>query len=271
MHSKRKRYQETEYTGGIKYYNQFAKNFMTMYGRAKPMPDVEGTLIRLQPYSCEWLRRPSVALSELSETLTENVKLLEENPGKLIRKNKIQRLVDATNTILPKLEPLNTKTSTPAQKTHVKDVLRFFLEEDQETQEFMEEMFHTSTAMYLTSLHYLVAKCVLTHPKEYAEKLQAKSGNDGAFKQRKTIKELKNFITAECVKDDDAPSSKPATNLAAQLESSEEESTVNNPRKRKSKSKSVRPQKKGNKAKRQVSPPPPAKSALEELLTDSDE
>ena len=169
-----------------------------MYGRAKPMPDLE-TLKHLQPFSCEWLQCPIGALSELSKTLRENVELLQENPGQSIRKKKVLKSVDATTTILPKLEQLNSKSSTPADKTHVKDVLHFFLEEDEKTEEFMEQIFHRSTAVYLTSLHYLVAKHLLSNPKEYAQKVQAKRGNDGVFKQRKTVKEMKHVITAVCV------------------------------------------------------------------------
>ena len=61
-------------TGAIAY---FPKNFLKPYGLVETPPHTLETIKRwIQPYSCEWLTRMQVALSELAESLSKNTELL---------------------------------------------------------------------------------------------------------------------------------------------------------------------------------------------------
>jgi hypothetical protein len=61
------------------YFNQFPSNFLTPYGKADS-PQDDGTIRRrTNPISCEWSLRPKVAMSELAETVTENINVLKQD------------------------------------------------------------------------------------------------------------------------------------------------------------------------------------------------
>ena len=55
--------------GGVGYFQQFPKNFLRPYGEVDPAPTEAVVFKRTQPFSCEWLTRPKIAMSELAETI----------------------------------------------------------------------------------------------------------------------------------------------------------------------------------------------------------
>ena len=58
---------------GVLYLNQFPKNFLRPYGAVDQAPTEDVVFRRVSPASCEWLKRPKVAMSEMAETLTTNI------------------------------------------------------------------------------------------------------------------------------------------------------------------------------------------------------
>ena len=62
--------------------NQFPKKILRPYGAVEQAPSEETVLKRVKPNSCEWLKRPKVAMSEMAETLTANMDMLatKESP-----------------------------------------------------------------------------------------------------------------------------------------------------------------------------------------------
>ena len=51
--------------------------FLRPYGRAKQAPDTSNVFNRINPRNCEWLCAPQVALSELSDTMRNNIPIVE--------------------------------------------------------------------------------------------------------------------------------------------------------------------------------------------------
>ena len=66
-------------SGGVKWWQKCARSFITPYGSAHEAPELWKIFKRLQPFTCEWLTRPDVALSEYNDTMRSNIPILEEN------------------------------------------------------------------------------------------------------------------------------------------------------------------------------------------------
>ena len=58
------------------YNKHFPRSFLLNYGVAMQDPNEEAILKRLHDFNCEWLQRPNIAISELAQTLRENLPLL---------------------------------------------------------------------------------------------------------------------------------------------------------------------------------------------------
>lgn len=58
----------------MSYFNQFPANFLRPYGKADPAPEEE--TIGRHHLLCEWFMRPNVAMSEIADTITENIEIL---------------------------------------------------------------------------------------------------------------------------------------------------------------------------------------------------
>ena len=70
--------------------NQFPKKILRPYGAVEQAPSEETVLKRVKPNSCEWLKRPKVAMSEMAETLTANMDMLATKESPLLSKNGVK-------------------------------------------------------------------------------------------------------------------------------------------------------------------------------------
>jgi hypothetical protein len=102
-------------SGGVQWWQQCARNFITPYGRADEAPEPSKIFKRLQPSACEWLTRPDVALSEYSDTITSNFPVLEEHGKKVLRKSFADKLTSHFEPTWENIQALNRggRTSRP--------------------------------------------------------------------------------------------------------------------------------------------------------------
>ncbi len=181
-------------TGGVQWWQQCARSFITPYGRADEAPEPAKIFKRLQPFTCEWLQRPDVALSEYSDTITSNIPTLEKDWENVLRKSFPAKLKSHFQPIWDNLLALNKKNteSTPTAED-AKKVLRLMLDDD-DLDSKMDQIFHLSGAMFAMSANYLIATSLLRHPKEFS-KLVAGENNRAAaaFKQLGTVRAMKNI------------------------------------------------------------------------------
>lgn len=68
----------------VSYAKHFLQSFLSPYGQALGTMSDDKILNRLQFFTCEWLNRPAVAMSEFSETMTKNLNVLKQYKGKMI-------------------------------------------------------------------------------------------------------------------------------------------------------------------------------------------
>ena len=97
---------------GVGFFQQFTRQFLRPYGKADKTPSTETVFKRVKPFTCEWLLRPKVALSELSETVSKNIEILT---------NKDQKIV--VNQIKPLRKPLKAVHKDSVSSASEKDVI----------------------------------------------------------------------------------------------------------------------------------------------------
>ena len=63
------------------YNKHFPCSFLLNYGTAIQDPKEEAILRSIHDFNCKWLQRPNIAISELEQTLRENLPLLQQYSG----------------------------------------------------------------------------------------------------------------------------------------------------------------------------------------------
>ncbi|CAB3983023.1 E3 ubiquitin- ligase MARCH8 isoform X1 [Paramuricea clavata] len=100
-------------SGGVQWWQQCARSFITPYGRHDEAPEPSKIFKRLQPFTCEWLTRPDVALSEYRDTITSNIPVLQEHGQKVLRKSFADKLKSHFEPTWENMQALNKKKKTP--------------------------------------------------------------------------------------------------------------------------------------------------------------
>ena len=128
--------------GGVSFFQQFTRQFIRPYGEADGPPSPETVLKRVKPYSCEWLLRPKVALSELSETVTKNIKVITQKDQKVFAPETAKKFVSEMSDLNRSLKKLHKDVVTSASLKDVVDVLKFLFQDHEEQDSIVDEMFH---------------------------------------------------------------------------------------------------------------------------------
>jgi hypothetical protein len=63
---------------GVGFFQQFPRQFLRPYGEAEKAPSTDTVFKRIKPFTCEWLLRPKVALSEFADTMLKNTALIKD-------------------------------------------------------------------------------------------------------------------------------------------------------------------------------------------------
>ena len=155
---------------GVNFYQQFVRSFIRPYGPADSAPNDETIFRRIKPFTCEWLVRPKVALSELAETLQKNMVFFgdESNQGLLNEKTKDY----IKNEFAPLLQPLHRLAKESQEEPTRDDVLktlRFLYQDNDRLDEMVNAMFLTGGALFAVACQYIVARTVIRNPGKYGK------------------------------------------------------------------------------------------------------
>ena len=156
---------------------------------------------RLNSNNCEWLVRPSVAISEFASTLNRNLELLCERPTPLINKELFQENMNNLSTFLEKLEKFDSKQGKRnCKEKDITSIVETLLSEMPETANFMEECVLVGSAMYSMGIHYVVARALCNNPEEFAQRLNNSDSSDVDFKTKRGIKDMVQYLVDCCLK-----------------------------------------------------------------------
>lgn len=182
---------------GVGYFQQFTRSFLRPYGEVEKAPSAETVFKRIKPFTCEWLLRPKVAMSEMSETLSKNIEIIADKDQKVVNADAVKKLVSGTKSLRKSLRVLHKDHVGSANEKDVVETLKNLFQEDEELDSLLEQMFQISGAMFVTATHLIVAKTLIQNPEEYADLVEAEdTGSDSVFKQNGDIESMRDFIVS---------------------------------------------------------------------------
>ena len=211
----------------VQFIKQFPKNFLRPYGRVETLPDEELVFHRTNPESCEWYTRPNVAISELSETIEENLAKIRTTSSPVLSGEAKEAILENLVPLEEALKPFNARGGERhATKENVKTFLSLLYEKNKAMKKVLSGCFEIGGAMFLIATQLQVARMILSEPERYAAKI-INAPKHQAFKQEKNVKALRKMLEKLCIEDETEGSaknkSKKRKSLLEQLHSSDEE------------------------------------------------
>jgi hypothetical protein len=185
---------------GVGFFQQFSRQFLQPYGESDKAPSVETVFRRLKPFTCEWLLRPKVALSELSETIMKNVDILADEENEIVNSITMDKFARRMKPVEKHLQQLHKDAVGNPEENNVVETLKFLFKEDEEMDDLVDEMFRVGGALFVTAIQIIVARTVIRNPETYAEIVEAEdTGSDAIFKKNADIESMRDFIVASVI------------------------------------------------------------------------
>ena len=238
--------QATEYTksesprkGGVNYYRHFPKgtnfesnllqyhdnvaikislntDFLRPYGRCTMQEDLSDVVMarRLRTVNCEWLVRPGVAASELSETVFKNASFARDNLQELLHPQLKEKFDAIVQDVFESLAPLWTRPENPSienisldQLTNCFRTLRSKLKytpdsSDNEMegkrlpgdlfQAYVRQMIATGSSMYLLAIHLKCLAYILKNVEQLSDVVRSTED----LKKFKRTGDIKDYVEA---------------------------------------------------------------------------
>ena len=183
-------------SGGKSGYNKhFPRSFLLNYGAALQDPKEDGILKRVHDFNGEWLQRPNIAISELAQTLRENLPLLQQYSGSIFMPEFVQDLASRLEPLKDALSRLDNKdksTSQPASREDVASLLRT-IDGQPEVEDFAVDGLNAAGPLFMVCVHLLVPMTLMRNPEEFAEKARRTPQNT-AFKEDRSPRRMRDFI-----------------------------------------------------------------------------
>ena len=191
MYSPKKSGDGKESGSGVQFLNHFHKAFIRPYGKAGDFPTMATIDRRLNPRNCEWLCRPHTAVSELSDTLYENIKIMEKSS--LLQQERLQSILLQLGTLCKNLQPFERDKADVPSKQNGNIIMRSIVQED-EIDQFMNEAFVLGGALFTASLNYVIARELMRNKDWYGEHTQMKNGNHRPFQASKKLTDVRKLL-----------------------------------------------------------------------------
>ena len=199
--------------GGTKFFNHFPSNFLRPYGLAGPAPDHHTLQRRINPVCCEWLKRPHIAMSEFAATMVENFNFLAASSSTFINNEIMNEKRQNCDQFLETLANLNTKNPQGSPRPeHVRLVMEKMYDDTDSLHDIMSEFFQIGGSMFIMAIQYIMARDLMCHPDEYADKMVATDHITNLFKQERSVPGLLQMLSTTCAH---APSSQGLSQGAA--------------------------------------------------------
>ena len=174
---------------GVLYFNHYPKNFLRPYGRAEAFPQESVTLSRLKPEGCEWLRRPHVAVSELSSTLNDNIPLLLGD-GEFLDSTKMQHFAHLLQPVATLLQSFHKDSDISPTDAQCRDLLSKLINPGSNLDKSLSAAVEVGAALFSIGVNYKVAKTLLSNPERFADLMTFAPAPDPTFKTTKNILDL---------------------------------------------------------------------------------
>ena len=187
-----------EYTG-VSFFQHFLRQMLRLYGIAYEFSTAVEAFTYLKPFTCEWLKCPEFAMSEMADSISRNLDVLAESDCRVLRNGKVIRLLKNNKDFPTSLVRLNCTNNFTQTEQDIYNVMHF-LQDDSSFTEFPQKSCCLGQAMYLIRIHYFIAELIVTNPTEYAAILQSTAPAAKSLKQNLTLDSLANYFLSEITK-----------------------------------------------------------------------
>ena len=142
-----------------------------------------------KPINCEWLLLQTYALSELYQSVVDNIELLKESP--LVKPKKIKAVDEDIEDLCEALTQFNMcdKEAIPTTQD-CNTIIKTMLANDSLAQ-FLEEAYQTEGALFILSCHYLIARTIITDREANGSKIALVDGGIVELKKNSSVGSLK--------------------------------------------------------------------------------
>ena len=178
----------------VGFFQQFPRQFVRPYGEADTAPNEETILKRIKPFTCEWLLRPKIALSEFSDTILKNTELMKTDEQNVLNADFVSNLETQLKPLKKNITNLNREHEGEATEKNVVETLKFLYKENDELDNMVDSMFHVGGALFVTAIQYIVARTLIRNPEEYAQRVESEDGSDATFQRQRDIVSMKDYI-----------------------------------------------------------------------------
>ena len=149
-----------------------------------------------KPINCEWFGRPSIAVSEMAESICENVDVIERGLGELTADEVGTNLRQLAET----MNALNKRNQIAPQPHDISAFMRYVLDDQEGNKEaFFEKLEVLGNAMFLTAIQYKMTKTIFHNLDWYTNMLNTCDGTDADVKRNADIRTMKDFLVNQCV------------------------------------------------------------------------
>lgn len=184
-----------------KKWNLFPHRFLKAYGAPEEITNDHSVLGLLEPFNCEWFRRPGMALSMFSQAVTECVPIVETYGGTVLNENFTQTITDNFSPLIPTLDRLNNKKkkSAPPTTQDIKDFLTFALQENDELDAVLDDTIHASAAMLILATQAKAAIVLCRNPDLYSQKVSSQDNSHAQFASDGQVSSLRRWFEVEAL------------------------------------------------------------------------
>lgn len=177
------------------YNRHFPRSFLLNYGGALQDPREEAVLKRLHDFNCEWLNRPNIALSELAQTVRENIPLLKQYRDTVLVPDFLDEYLayfEPLKDALSRLDNKDKSTSQPPTREDVIFVLRT-LDCEPDLEACIIDELNAAGALFMLSVHLLAPLTLMRNPEDFTEKCRRTQAAQH-FKEDPTSRRMRDYI-----------------------------------------------------------------------------
>ena len=182
-------------------FNQFPKDFLKPYGIATVKIDNDMLKRRLQPFTCEAIRRPGIGISQFAQTIEENGERLE-NLANLMNQLRIKEYIHVIDNYKKLTAGMHIKGDN-IEKKQLKSKVQKLVRALKKKEKSMEIFMHLGASMYLIGLHCRVLRFCFTHTHWIKSKCKGKGTYTRRYKtwisKKQSEKESVNGYVEEIV------------------------------------------------------------------------
>jgi len=158
---------------GVSFFNHFPRQRLRPYGEIKE-PTADSMMVeKANTINCEYLSRPSVALSELADTVTSNRDMLRA----MLTSLDVHTLLAKLDELHANVKMFNTRVDIPVKSNDVHRLLKYAIDDETDiTDKAFDTMEHVGMMLYVIGSHQKQLRALVRNTANYSKKMPRSSG-----------------------------------------------------------------------------------------------